>query len=307
MSSADSSSGRPYDNVVYQRMRHILMSYRNLWAGSASKKYDWGVLAADIEVFCDITFPKNSLENFVRGWMEDADGKKRSPSKRKAGTSGDARKFSIPQDDRIEAIIQFLTDKTSKGWFCDRDQLLQSPKFQAPFFLQEQLNQPESSERYLTPEHLIGHYQSQHEETEDDVGRGNHRCLRLHILETLGNGAVIVDLVKSYPYSSGDRTATIEPIRDASELYSGWAVLSREENLFLFTKHFRTGRNEFYLSLGIDNKIYLNRSPDALVLLAHDLPADYVSVANDDDGQILLDSVRENLFDKLVLLRRVCP
>lgn len=305
MKFTDNKVGRPYDNVVYQRMRHILMSYRNLWGGSAGKKYEWGELSSDIEYFCDIEFPKNSLENFIRGWYEKVEEKKCSTNEGIVNSVGWVHKFSIPQDDRIEAIIRFLTDKNSKGWFCDQDQLLAAPKFQAPFYLQEHLNHPEISDRYIIPEQLMGKYEGQYQGGELDVGRENHRNLGLHIMGAFGNGAVIVDLVKTNPYIHGNRTDTIKSINEEAELYSGWAVLSREENLFLFTKHFRTDCNEFYLSLGIDNKIYSNSPPDALILLAHDFPEDHVSIVSENDEQNLLDTVKENLLKKIILFRRV--
>lgn len=64
------SSTKPYPDVVYQRLRHILMSYRNLRSSETGRPYDWADLVNDIAYYYDSDFPKNSLENFVRGWHE---------------------------------------------------------------------------------------------------------------------------------------------------------------------------------------------------------------------------------------------
>lgn len=299
------NSRRPYDNVVYQRMRHILMGYRNLWRGNTGQKYEWGELAEDIATFSDIDFPRNSLENFVRGWYEEEKIKKSASENSEAGAIARVYKYSIPQDDRAEAIIRFLTDKSSKGWFCDREQLLALPKFQAPFFLQEQLNHPNSPKRYLLPEQLQGDYLSHYHGVETTENDKKQTHLNLHIAGVLGNGAVIVDLVKSGPYTHGDRTTAGEPIEDAHDLYFGWAVLSSEENLFVFTKHFRTNCNMFYLSLGIDNRIYAGDPPEVLVLFAHDFTEDSIPVTGEADERTLLATIEGQMLKKLVLLRRV--
>ncbi|GEM_PF-2600701 len=304
MKGTEKNSHQRYDYVVYQRMRHILMSYRNLWRGSSSQKYEWGELASDIEAFCDIELPKNSLENFVRGWYEKSGKGKESAYEPEASSTQRFQKFSIPQNDRVEAIISFLTDQSSKGWFCNKEQLLEPPKLQAPFFLQEYLNYSEISKRCLVPEQFKGSYQSCYDGTEPSEDKEIPKCLSLHILESIGNGAVIVDLVQSNSYSHGNRTVSLEPIDDESELYSGWAVLSSEENLFVYTKHHRTDRNEFYLSLGFDNKIYSGSPPDALLLLKHDFPEDRISIESESDEPDLINVVKEDLLDKLFLLRR---
>ncbi len=134
------------DAAILNRMRNILTVYRDTWQGETNKPFGWGDLAGMIEEHylektgVDLHFRKNSLENFVRG-LEHID-----PDKRNAGI----RRYSKPEPERVEAIIGFLTDEGSDGFFCSRGELFALPEKQAPVFLLNYLHDNKSPDHYLS-------------------------------------------------------------------------------------------------------------------------------------------------------------
>ncbi len=234
---------RRYDNIVYQRMRYILMSYRDFWSGTVSKKYDWGELAADICIEGDIEdFPKNALSNFVQGLKQ-----KDKP-----------HKFSIPTPERIEAIIRFLTDKNSKGYFCEKDHLLEPVKWQAAYFEQEWLDQSKDKiPRFLKPEHLEGSYTGRLNED------GQSFKISLHFLSTIPGGAIHVYVHKAEISTDANPD---------SATYIGWASISDHDAATLTLREQESRHSLRLLTAGLDHGFYDGKSPEQLFLLPHDEP-----------------------------------
>lgn len=289
---------KPYPDVVYQRMRHILMSYRNLRSSETGARYDWANLVDEIAVYCDAYFPKNSLENFVRGWHEDpreTDKKRLRPD---TASSTLIHKFSIPKADRVEAIIEFLTNPESRGFFCSRDVLLSTSKMQAPYFLQHYLDneceQPDFHETNTNPAAFHCNYRW------DDPDQ--LRDFSLQILSPLANGAAFVDVLEK------PRSETVTPICEplspgTATVHSGWAVHSRQQQtLFVFVKHIRDMSTVFYLALGYGSRSAQRPFPDSLVLLEHRMPEPECPDEPGQNNPQTLDTLKKQLQDSIYTL-----
>lgn len=263
------------DAAILNRIRNILTVYRDTWQGPTNKPFGWGDLAGMVEEHyfektgIDIDFPKNSLENFVRGLPHT------NRDKRKAGM----RKYSKPEPDRIDALLRFLTDKDSDGYFCTLDELLSLPEKQAPVFLLNYLHDSESPDHYLSFNSLYGNFAN----LASDSDGGYETRTSLHFLCTTSNSLILIDIYKS---------SMSEKLSD--ECYIGWGVITPEENLFLVVKHLKKNQNLHYLSLGIDKAFYRPEPPnaiDAMVFLEHSYPEDTVECSSSVDGKVLLDEV----------------
>lgn len=235
---------RHYDNIVYQRMRHILMSYRDFWSGTVSKKYDWGVLAENICEFGDLDeFPKNALRNFVQGLKQED-----KPSK-----------YSVPTPDRIEAIIRFLTDKNSKGYFCEKAHLLEPVKYQAAFFEQEWLDESkEKISRFLKAEYIMGTYSGRYEE------EGQPFDITLHFSSIIPGGAVHIYMHKAEAIS--------DHVNFFKESYIGWASISDHDTITITVREQESRHSLRLLTAAQDNGFYDALPPQMLFLLPHDEP-----------------------------------
>lgn len=272
MSKSASKKTRPYCDEAYQRMRHILMSYRNLKNATSGNVYAWQDLTDDICVYYDkdANFPKNSLENFARG-LDTKDG----------------HKFSTPEDDRVEAIIEFLTNKESNGYFCDRDVLLAPIPFKTPYFLQEYVNGIDFDDHFYELDDIKKEYRCYYTHVDGDF------TITLNILTPISNLALLVDVIKKATPSAKDLKLSAALMDVTPEVYKGF-VVRHQGNFYVYVKHPRSDSVLFYLSLGIgkdNNSIPL---PDQLVLLEHGLPEEILS-----EGDNLLQLVTENFEETI--------
>lgn len=309
---------RRYSPVVYQRMRHILMSYRNLWSGTSSTNYEWLDLAADIEQATNVLIESNSLQNFVRGWNEDINKKKRQAQakKKKAGKKDGAasqevipdtphyiHKFSIPEDQKIEAIVDFLTIKENKGYFCDRSDLLSEIDSQAPLFFQEYLHSGKYIGVYLNQDQLAASYECI---IERDMGKNYTKdyLLTLKFLAPLGNNALHIQIIEKEMDRSIDYAHQNSPKETKTILCSGWSVTSPENNLFIHVKEKGGLDNAGYFSLGLDNKIYQGEFPDFLLLQKHTIPHDNFSQIDKQNADEVLSQVTESITENILVLHK---
>ena len=88
--------------------------------------------------------------------------------------------------------------------------------------------------------------------------------------------------------------------------YRGFAVITPEENLLLFGKHEDTHTNLIFMSLGIDNSIFLeNADMNGLVLLKHNFPVDFIEISTNEDHEKLSVEVENELASKIYSYRRI--
>lgn len=277
------------DEAVLNRMRHILVVYRDTWRGETNKAFGWGDLAAMIVEHTldstgnDINFPQTSLENFARGLPHS------DKNKRDAGI----KKYSMPGPERLQAIVLFLTEPESDGFFCRKEELFSLADLQAPVFLLDFLHNKQSPDHYLSATALKGEFVS----TDLDADSNLEIKTTLQFLGATSNSLAQIDILKEGA-DNGDIT----------ERYVGWGVITPEENLLLVAKKLKSDRNLYFWSLGIDQAIYRNSPPEiikSLVFLEHEFPVD--TVASDADGDLLLDAIRKTWAQQIRLFKRTLP
>ena len=284
------------DSVVLSRLRHILMSYRSLRSSEGGGRYSWKELAGDISEYCDEPIPSNSLENFVRGWDEDQSKKKKS-----AADSPRPRfihKYSRPEPERLEAIIEFLTNPDSKGYFCEKAVLLASSQSQAPYFLQHYLDDESGPDDFYNLDRFKADFQCRYLWAEDD----RPYDIYVHILVPLANRAAYVDVVKQSTPPAADYVRAEKLMPDEPDLYRGWCVHSKTQNLFIFAKHPRTRLTLFYLALGYGGRTSRHPFPDQLVLLEHVQPTPEFGEESDSGYPNTLEKIREDLLEGLFVM-----
>ncbi len=271
------SSG--YGEAVLDRIRCILVSYHYLRRDKNNQPYSWAKMAADIRIFMgsDPKFPQNSLENFARGLRHT------DTAKRIAGI----RKYSVPEPDRMEAIIAYLTDPKSKWYACDKDVLLAPAKPLVPLELLEFLNEKRDEPRTIKMYRLRGQWKivQADDNTNDQT--------RLTLLKTEDARMAMAEL-------------SVQEAEDPlPELYSGWAIATMDDTILLAVQHLHHESNRIYLSLGIDNAVYRSEMPRVLVFLEHQYPEDAIEVNSSDDETTLLSEIINSWQSQLYLFRKV--
>jgi len=280
---------------IYQRMRNILMAYRCLWRGEENKPYEWPDLVSDISYFMElesgikIDFPANSLENFVRG-LPHKDKKKRELG---------LRRYSIPRPERVEAMVEFLTNPGSKGYACDKDALIASSRPIVPLQFLEYLNKKQNVLRAIEMNNLEGRYTCQVQ------GEGEKLKTTLDILETPDTRMAMVELVKYVTKTGAVKKESDKDNKLVPESYSGWIILTPEENLLLCVQNIRDHDNLFYLSMGIDNAVYRSPPPQLIVFLEHIYPEDTIGVNSADDEAELISNIISAWSEKLCAFRKL--
>ena len=275
--------------AVLNRMRNILVVYRDTWRGETNRTFGWGDLAAMIiehtleSTGKELDFPKNSLENFARGLPHP------DQEKREAGIV----KYSTPGPERLQAIILFLTEPESDGFFCSKEELFSLADLQAPVYLLDFLHNKQSPDHYLSASLLKGEFVSTDSDSEIDIKT------TLQFLGATSNSLVQIDIMKE----AVDQGETFEK-------YVGWGVISPEENLLIIAKKLKSNQNLYFWSLGIDQAVYQISPPEkinTLVFLEHDFPVDAVVSGPDDDDDFLLNAVKETWAQQIRVFKRAFP
>ena len=273
------------DNAILNRIRNILMVYRDTKQGDNEGPYGWGDLVAQINEHhsnrtgIELGFPRNSLENCVRG-LEHPD-----QDKQKLGM----RKYSKPKPERLQAMVRFLTDEDSDGYFCTKEELYSLPEKKPPVFLLNYLHNGESPDHYFSAKFLFGRFKHTHEETENST--------LLKFLNSTSNSLITLEIHKN--------NLSVDTKGDP---YIGWGVITPEENLIIMAQHIRSNENLMYLSVGIDNRIYqmaASGAVNAFVLLEHEYPMDEVAVKSPFDRQVMLERAKDLLEQQIRLFERV--
>lgn len=269
------------------------MSYRNLRSSKDSHLYSWGELASDITVYCDEPFPRNSLENFVRGWDENQSDKTThsgNPSRPRI-----VHKFSTPTPNRIKAIIEFLTHPDSKGYFCETAVLLASSPLQPPYFLQHYLDNETGPDDFYRLDQFKSNFHCRYQWSAEDRSYD----LILNIMTPLANKAALVDVVIHPTQVPADYVRATRLMQDEPQLYQGWCVHDHSDNIFVFVKHVRTRRMVFYLAIGYGGRASRHTFPDRLVLLEHLQPLPGFGESGETGYPATLDDVKDELTERL--------
>ncbi len=250
-----------------------------MWRGEERQNYQLLDLAMDIEVYLESDDPDES-GNFASRLVKFLKGE---PRKDKQGN-----KFRTPTilgDKRIEAIITFLTTPESKGYFCSREQILATPKTQAPFFFQEELNKlgPKDKAKQLFSENSL--YVAM-------PGIRNPRFSFLHIYQELSRGSHLVDIETREKFPSTDQTLN-SSISEPADLMSGWLVTTALGGMMMFTYDSNLDSHIIYSLAAVDTP-FSCRPPASLALLGYEAPLLLPHIVN--SLEILASDLTSNIL-----------
>lgn len=236
-----------------KRLRDCLRAYHSYGTGSEKTSFNWKDVSEAIDEYTGTIIGPERLRQFVEG-INDGQG---------------GRKHPVPKS--VEAIWQFVTHDELR--LISEEELTEfRPSHQAGLRLIEYLRQAFDRERVMPPSKLQGTFRGR-KNSDSDV------LLSELVLEAPSNdGLITIGMTEEYfdlsvsdrldQWSETERTE----MRNSRIKYSGWAILTPEDNLFFFVKNERNGRNQYFFTLGSDFDHNEDVPVTQLVLLAHDYP-----------------------------------
>ncbi|MCW8966047.1 MAG: hypothetical protein OQK82_05085 [Candidatus Pacearchaeota archaeon] len=247
-----------YSEWQLSRIRNAIRAYQRYERSHDGTYFNWKDVQEAIEEYTGEKVPHERLRQFVQGF-KDKDG---------------IRKFPAPRDAKLTAIVQFCTHEDVD--LLNEDELEEFlPAHQAPLRLLEYLDQDFDAERIPPPDSLYGEYRI---ESENIVDAFNYS---LTLERGDNSGLIQVTLTEEYfdrsyavPFDEvGSEYRSATPA--SFEKYGGWAVLTPEDNLFIFLKRERNGMNLYYLTIASGNNIWVDDVVEELMMLRHDFPFEF--------------------------------
>jgi hypothetical protein len=280
-----------YSDWQLNRLRDALRAYHRFGRDAVDgRHYNWKDVSEAISLSTDVDVPPERLRQFVEG-VKTPDG---------------GRRYLTMQDDRLEALVKFATDEDN-ALITEAELREHAPSWHAAQRLLEYLRQAFDTERILPPATLEGTYRSGQLEPlsspEDFVVRD------LTLQRASEDGLIqLVQTEDSYDLIAGPQFEEWSPqqrdeARNSRITYGGWAILTPEDNLLMFLKNERNGRNCYYLTVASDLS-HASQSPvGGLALLRHDYPLEA------EDGEPLeakrMPAIIETVKDNITLFSRI--
>jgi len=287
-----------FSNWQLNRLRDALRAYHQYESGADSGRFTWVDVREAIAVYTSVeiggtgkTGPKKGAER-LRQFVEGI----------KHPQYPGVKRFPVPQDESLAAIYNFVTNDTLK--LLSKEELDEyEPNRQAPLRLLEYLDYSPDAERMIPMGKLEGTYV--HFATHED--RHIHRVFEFS--PPSDEGLVQVSEVEKYydpdkvniPDHNNRFLIMSKGAEDLSHVeYKGWGVLTPEDNLFLFLKNPRNGRNRYYFTLGTDLVHWDDNPVKQLALLQHDFPVEMRDAEIDQDWKtvVLAETAHKILFSK---------
>lgn len=265
------------------RLRHCLQAYHACGTGQDFGVFNWKDVSEAIAEYTDAKIAPERLRQFVEG-INDGQG---------------GRKYPVPK--AIDAIWQFATHDELQ-LISEEELTERRPAYQAALRLLDYLDQDFDTERIMPPESVRGTYRSRASE-EDEV------VITELVIESPATEGLI-SVAKTDEYFDEDAEPDLRALSriDTRELrnqrlkYSGWAILTPEDNLVFFFKNERNGANQYYFTLASD----LDRSAGMPVFSLHMLRHEYplavksdVSIDTDAETLEVVNDTREEVRAQL--------
>jgi len=269
------------------RLRDALRAYHKFGRDAVDgRHYNWKDVSEAISLSTEVEVPPERLRQFVEG----------------VKTPGGGRRLLTMQEDRLEAIAKFATDK-DYGLISEAELREHAPTWHAAQRLLEYLKQDFDAERILPPSTLEGTYRN------GRIDEDNYVVRELTLQRASDDGLIrLVQIEDSYELLDGMQFDDFSPeqrekVRDSRILYGGWAILTPEDNLLMFLKKERNGHNCYYLTVAAENWHSLQEPAAALALLRHDYPIET------NEGEPLepkkIPGIGEAIGNNVTLFRRV--
>ena len=258
-------------SIDSNRIREALRVCRNKRSGTPKS---WFSIASDIDANTDVLIDHKRLSKCVDGEWE------RSAKRRQQGH----RKSRDFNEEELEALLDFFSNPDSEGYLGARENFLEAPIEElVPLQMAEYLALEGNETRFLTMEHLEGLY----------IANRSDKTVELRFHRSEVTHATDVTLTEM-PSSAA------QPVH----LFYGWGVVSPEDNVLLFLKDAESKENRTLTTTAIDNRIYRDRSPNALVMFDNSSPLDTHSVEIPLDAHTLGASIEGELTSHHIVFVR---
>ena len=285
-----------YSDWQLNRLRDALRAYHRFGRDPVDgRRYNWKDVSEAINLSTDVEVPAERLRQFVEGIKTPEGG----------------RRFLTMQDDRLEAIVKFATDEDN-ALITEAELREHAPSWHAAQRLLEYLKQAFDTERILPPVTLEGTYRYAWFEPNTGHGDSGHEdfvVLDLTLQRASDDGLIqLVQTEDSYDLLAGPQFEDWSPqqrdeARNSRVTYGGWAILTPEDNLLMFLKNERNGRNCYYLTVASDLSHASQNPVQRLMLLRHDYPLELEEGKEPEPERrsAVLDAVRNNvaLFNRI--------
>jgi hypothetical protein len=238
------------------RLRDALRAFHKFGRDPVDgRHFNWKDASEAIFLSTEVEVPPERLRQFVEG----------------VKTPGGGRRLLTMQDDRLDAIAKFATDE-DYGLISQAELREHAPSLHAAQRLLEYLKQDFDTERILPPATLEGTYRTWRFEPDDFVVR------ELTLQRASDDGLIrLMQVEDSYDLLSGAKFDGLSPeerekARNSRATYGGWAILTPEDNLLMFLKDDRSGRNCYYMTVASDLSHASQTPVKGLALMRHDYP-----------------------------------
>lgn len=274
----------PFDDWQLDKLRTAMRAHRAYTPGRSGPGLTWLELAADIEVYANVSMSPEVLRQFVEG-----------VSKREYPV-----RFRVPSPENLEAIVAYLTHADIDALAADE---LDQERFawQVPLRVIEFLKQDFDIEAAAVPESLEGTFRATLT-TDDTI-----TVVQLALRPDPHNGFIrVAETADIYtdPGGSAFLTWTDKDRRNRHQARTdaeGWAVLTPEDNLLFFLKDRPYGRNHYW-TLAADAELWSGAPVQHLILLRHDYPAE---PEESEAGPGVPQSVSRHLIGNISCFERI--
>lgn len=273
-----------YSDRQLRRIRDSVLAYYTYRKAESREPWGWGQLAYDIEHETGVDVPYERLRQFVKG-----------SSKKKGEKSG-------LKKENLDAVVKFVTDQSRN--LLSVDELNErAPQMQAPLRLIEYLAPAFEPERKSIPNGLIGTYIAH---KLDDV---EFVVVEMILQHPLDNGVIqVLQTEEYYPVSFSEKYDVLsiherKKARRAKMRYSGWAIITPEDNLLFFMKKQESKRNHYLFTIAFDFDSSDDGAICTIILLHHDYPLEPES--KDISAQDMKADIMRDLGNNLLFMNRL--
>lgn len=260
----------------------------------------------------------------IAGWIEDAFEKLSSKERNSIaepyrkiksinlGGTDSFRKFCIGQTNRMEpikliAIDIWLTEKDDEEWSQLTTEKLKGLKdySRVASSLESYLFENNLDSPALNAEGLIGDYDGTYC-VESSGERATSEFL-LKINKSLNPHILVVEVDESRVFEGSVLSDFEEETQtETHQYFSGWVVLSPEDNLICYLKNAKTGINSIYYLIAINESVFDGNQADCILFLDRQIPSEISDSKNPGNFcSYLTDWAKENQCSLIKFQRRI--
>jgi len=266
------------------QIRNGLQTYRD-YEKKFGYSFTWNDVMEAIDEYTGVKVSAERIRQFVEG-----------------KTKG-SRNYPTPKEESLAAIVKFLQNEDisilSKDDFGN-DMLLH----QAFIKLNDYLRVPDDTTYAVSPERFNGQYESTLQETMGWVEK--------KITFQCDPSEHIYKVVEThYHYQSADLKMNIKTGEFSSpdekdyatcEKYTGWAILTPEDNFLIFLKNTNSHENKYYLTMASDLVLPIEDPPQFFVL--YDMEEPYFHGQMVKEQQKIAGEISTIMKDKFLIYNR---